>query len=179
MIKGNKIELIPATLSNRRIVYEWGFASDITKFLAGPPHYPDQSIATWEEFCEDYVDYYFDDSQPEKGRGYIINFNGDYVGFISYSSSLTYTELDIWMRDELNCGKGLGTDAIITLGNYLNKKMLARKLVIRPSIKNIRAIKAYLKAGFKKTELTNEQIETLYGEGDYGFAGDILLIKEI
>jgi diamine N-acetyltransferase len=53
---------------------------------------------------------------------------------------------------------------------------------MRPSIKNIRAIKTYQKAGFEKSDKTpnmylKNKYETLYGDGDYGVEQTALLIK--
>jgi RimJ/RimL family protein N-acetyltransferase len=186
MIKGNSVELIPAKLEDRRKIYEWGCQSEITKYHAGPPDYPEHPVPTWEEFCEDYVEYYFDGSEPKKGRGFIIIFDEEPIGFISYASfhlKRYKTELDIWMNCEENCGKGFGTDAIIALGGYLNKNMLINELIMRPSIRNTRAIRSYMKAGFEVSKLSPEwylldEYVLIYGSGDYGIGGDVLLVKK-
>lgn len=68
MIKGNIVDLVPATPDNKKNVYEWCFHSEITKSHAGPPDYPNAPIATWEEFFSGYEDYYFTGSRPEDGK---------------------------------------------------------------------------------------------------------------
>lgn len=50
MIKGNKVELVPAELSDRQNIYDWCYHSEKTKTHSGPPDYPENPIATWEEF---------------------------------------------------------------------------------------------------------------------------------
>lgn len=185
MLKGFMIELIPAKLEDRRKVYEWGNESDITKCHAGPPDYPENPVATWEEFCCDYVEYYFDDSEPKKGRGFIIMYEKEPVGFISYACfhlKPFIAELDIWMSCSKKCGKGYGTDAIKTLCNYLHKNMGIKEMIMRPSVKNERAIKSYMKAGFEKSNRVPEdylldEYVFMYGGGDYGKGGDVLLLK--
>ena len=188
MIHGNKIELIPATLDDRQRVYEWCFHSEITKSHAGPPDYPEHPISTWEEFFDEgYVEYFFTGAEPEKGRGFMISSGREAVGFISYCAfhlKPRIAELDIWMNSEANCGKGFGVDAIVSLGAYLNKNMDICDLIMRPSVKNARAIKAYRKAGFETTDklpgdyLLDEYMP-LYGAGDYGEGGDLLLVKQM
>ena len=185
MIKGNKVELIPVSLDDRKRVYEWCFQSEITKSHAGPPDYPDIPITTLEEFCDDYEDYFFTGSHPEHGRGFVISHQGEPVGFISYSASHLLphkAELDIWMNSEANCGKGFGVDAIAALGEYLNQTMGIQELIMRPSIKNVRAMKSYEKAGLQKSDrdpstYLREEFLSLYGEGDYGPGETVLLIK--
>ena len=187
MIKGDKTLLVPAGLSDKKTIYDWCYNSEITKSHSGLPHYPENPIATWDEFFgEGYVDYFFTGTRPEDGRGFIILNDGEQAGFISYCSfhlNPGKSELDIWMNCEANCGKGFGSDAIISLGSYLNKNQGIAELIMRPSKKNARAAKAYMKAGFKKSEkpasyyLLDEYMP-LYGAGDYGEGGDLLLVKQ-
>lgn len=188
MIEGNLIKLIPANLADKENVYTWCFHSETTKCHSGPPYYPETPIQTSEEFFNDYegyADYFFDGTRPEKGRGFIILVNNEQVGFISYTSfhlKPGWSELDIWMNQEANCGKGYGSDALIALSDYLNKNMSINKMIMRPSAKNERAIKSYMKAGFQKSDLLppeymlNEYVDA-FGSGDYGTHGDQLLVK--
>jgi len=188
IIKGKIVELTPAVLSDRENVYNWCFHSETTKCHSGLPDYPETPIETAEEFFDSdsgYADYFFDGTQPEKGRGYVILVDNAPVGFVSYSSfhlKRGLSELDIWMNCEANCGKGFGSDALIALGNYLNETMGIDRLLMRPSVKNKRAIKSYMKAGFEKStmlpsEYLLEECVKLFGGGDYGAGGDVLLVK--
>jgi diamine N-acetyltransferase len=107
------------------------------------------------------------------------------VGFISYSAfhlKPHSAELDIWMKDEANCGKGFGNDAILALSNYLNQQLAIDLLILAPSNKNIRAIKSYEKSGFKRTnkmmsDFLSKDYQSLYGTGDCGVSGTAILIK--
>ncbi|WP_326931924.1 GNAT family protein [Enterococcus avium] len=186
MIKGNKTILKAATLADRHRVYEWCFQSETTKSHSGPPDYPEKKIATFQEFYEDYYEeYYFNGTRPEKVQGFIIMNDQEAVGFISYSAfhlKPHSAELDIWMKDEANCGKGFGNDAILALSNYLNQQLAIDLLILAPSNKNIRAIKSYEKSGFKRTnkmmsDFLSKDYQSLYGAGDYGVSGTAILIK--
>jgi len=185
VIKGNSVDLVPAALGDRRRVYEWCFHSETSKSHSGSD-YPEAHIPTFEEFCDDYADYYFTGSQPEDGRGFLILYGGEAIGFISYASfhlKPHKSELDIWMNSEAHCGKGLGTDAIVSLAEHLNKSMGIRELIMRPSVKNTRAIQSYTKAGFKESDkspddyLLDEYV-SIYGDGDYGTDETVLLVKQ-
>ncbi|MDL2289553.1 GNAT family N-acetyltransferase [Clostridia bacterium OttesenSCG-928-F22] len=186
MIKGNMVELVPATLDQRQKAYEWCFCSETTKSHSGPPDYPENPILTYEEFCEKgYEDYYFTGEKPQSGRGFFIAVGGEHIGFISYSCfhlKAGIAELDNWISREENCGKGFGTDAIIALGNYLHETMGIHTLIMGPSAKNTRAIRAYEKAGLIKTNqnmrnfLLPEYI-AVYGDGDYGEEQTAVCVK--
>lgn len=191
MIKGNKIELIPATLGDRQRIYEWCFQSETTKYHAGLPNYPNMQIPAYEEFYASdnggYTEYYFIGAKPKDGRGFLIVNKDEAVGFISYCTfhlKPAIAELDIWMNAEANCGNGFGVDALISLGDYLNKEMDIRELIIAPSIKNTRAVRAYEKAGFQKTDKAMTEFLTdvyvpLFGDGDYGADETVILIKQL
>ena len=187
MIKGMLIELVPATLNDRQKIYEWCFHSETTKSHFGPPDYPDMQLPTFEEFFNEYVDYFFTGSAPASGRGFLILRGGEPVGFVSYSSfhlKPHKTEFDIWMNCEANCGKGFGTDALSSLAAYLGSTMGIREVIMRPSVKNTRAIRAYQKAGFLESDkvpadyLLDEYLSR-YGDGDYGAGQNALLIKQL
>ena len=187
-IKGDRILLTPASFSDKQRIYEWCFQSETTKSHSGPPDYPENPVLTPEEFFEKgYDDYFFTGERPEDGAGFIISSGGEAVGFISYCSfhlKPHKAELDIWMNSEANCGKGYGTDTIITLCAYLKRNISISEFIMRPSVRNARAIAAYKKAGFETTDkkpcdfLLDEYMD-LYGDGDYGECGDLLLYKQI
>lgn len=186
MIVGKRVELIPAKLTDRQNVYEWCFQSETTKAHSGPPNYSEKTIATYDEFCKDYYEeYYFTDSKPKNGRGYLIVNKEIPVGFISYSCfhlNEGIAELDIWMNSEGNCGRGFGTEALVLLGEYLHRNVEISTLLIAPSVQNKRAIRSYEKAGFEHTEkamtdFLQEEYMTLYGNGDYGEAETAIMVK--
>ena len=189
IIKGDKIHLISATLNDRQQIYEWCYQSETTKCHSGLPDYPNNPILTYEEFCTSddggYTEYYFTGARPNDGRGFLIMNGEEAVGFISYCSfhlKSETSELDIWMKDEANCGKGFGTGALISLSNYLNEEMGIRELIIAPSKRNTRAVRAYEKAGFRKTDkamsafLLDEYVAA-FGEGDHGTKDTAIMVK--
>lgn len=190
MIKGAKIELVPATLDDRQKIYEWCFQSETTKYHSGPPHYPNHPIPTYAEFYASddggYTEYYFTGERPGDGRGFLIMNAGEAIGFVSYCAfhlKPAIAELDIWMDAEANCGKGLGVDALVSLGDHLHRQLGIRQLIIAPSAKNTRAVRAYEKAGFKKTdkpmcEFLSDAYVPVFGDGDYGAEETAILVKQ-
>ncbi|MCL2105636.1 MAG: GNAT family N-acetyltransferase [Oscillospiraceae bacterium] len=187
-INGQSVVLIPAALCDRQRVYDWCFHSETTKSHSGPPDYPEAPIATPGEFFQEnggYEEYFFTGARPRDGRGFIIHKGGEAVGFVSYTSfhlKPRVAELDIWMNSEAHCGKGYGTDALLALSARLHESLGMKSLIMRPSAKNARAVRAYNKAGFHKTEqpigdFMPEEYLPAFAAGDYGPGGDVLLVK--
>jgi len=190
MIAGHQITIVPSKPEDKRKVYEWLCFSETTRSHMGPPDFEDSPIPTWEEYCEDFQDYYFDGSKPDDGQLWIIKNEDQEIGAICYSSfhlKGKSAELDIWIKAEEYCGRGFGSEAIKFFCDYLMKNHRMERFIIRPSNRNVRAVKAYEKAGFKRVpdkdkqkilkEYLLDEYLGKYGPGDYGAGDDVVLIK--
>ncbi|WP_448961598.1 GNAT family N-acetyltransferase [Larkinella arboricola] len=77
--------------------------------------------------------------------------NNQPIGQINYNAINTSdlsTELDIWLAGSQYTNKGYGTNALLTLCNYVHNEFGCTKFMIAPSRRNPWAIKSYQKAGF-------------------------------
>ena len=167
LIIGEKIKIRPATINDKRKVFEWLTNSNLTKEMMGLPYYPDAKIQTWEEFDKDYFDSYFDGSAPLKGRCFIIMEEEIEVGQINYNTIDNVkkcTDLDIWLSDSKYTGRGIGTEAILLLCGYLYKQFDCQQIIISPSKRNKNAIKSYEKAGFVITDIELDETEKDYND---------------
>lgn len=155
VLTGEKTILRPATLDDRRKIFEWLTASDLTPELMGPPKFPEIEIPAWEDFMNDYTPQYFNDTNPEKGKSFIIEAEGEEVGQINYNDidRINNTvELDIWLSGSSRTRKGFGTDAINTLCSFLHQTLRCNTFILAPSARNKNAIRAYEKCGFRQTD---------------------------
>ena len=153
--KNGEVTITPATESDRLKIYRWLTQSNLTPEMMGPPLYPDSPIPDYEAFLADYSTHYFDGSIPEEGRCFIIRKNGKAIGQINYNSidrEAMSTEIDIWMSDRKFTGKGYGPAAIRLLCAYLYSEFGCREMMLAPSSRNQKAIRAYEKAGFRRTD---------------------------
>ena len=178
MLKGKYILLRPAEQRDARSIFKWLVFSDLTASMIGPPLFPEATLPTWEQFYSDYQPHFFDGTDEEKGRSFIIELDGRSIGHINYDRlDLTrrQAELDIWMRSSKYCGHGYGSDAINVLVSFLQSKYNVEQFILRPSLRNPRAIRAYERAGFVKVCMSYEEQARLYGKGDY--LDDVLMIK--
>lgn len=150
LLTGSIISLRPASGIDRRVIYQWLTKSDLTSSMLGPPFFVDAPVPTWEQFMEDYKDHYFDDSNPEAGRSFIIEKEAVPLGHINYNDihQDRSTELDIWMASLACTGKGYGTEALNVLCSYLHSAYGCKTFYVAPSLRNKNAMNAYKKAGF-------------------------------
>jgi RimJ/RimL family protein N-acetyltransferase len=170
MIRGSLVTLRPAQECDRRAIYQWLAESDLTPSMLGPPHFPDAPVPTWDQFREDYGSHFFDGTRQEVGRSFIIEMEGKAVGHINYDGMDLVqgrAELDIWLSSSEVCGQGYGSDALMVLTRNLHETFGVAEFIMRPSRRNMRAIRAYAKAGFAQLPLTNEQQARIFGPGDY------------
>lgn len=169
-----RLTLKPATLEDKQKIFIWATASNLTSEMLGPPNFPDNPIPTREELDNDYTDHYFDGSQPLKGRCFVIEHKGQEIGQVNYNeidSRTTSTELDIWLADKQYTGKGLGTEALKILCNYLDQSFDCKTIYIAPSRRNERAITSCKKAGFTEAETVPVRFVPDYGD-------TVLMIKK-
>lgn len=186
MINKGIVSIREATKEDRLNVFEWFTDKDIADAMFMGEFYPDNPLPTKEEFFEDYEAYFFDGSALEKGRLYIIQYESESIGAISYSSDHLKgkrAELDIWLSGKEVCGKGYGSEAIRLLCEELTQNLKVEEFIIRPSKMNKNAIRAYKKAGFKPLEgdlsiFIDRSFHEGFGEGDYGLGNDVILIKQ-
>lgn len=184
------IRIRHAYITEKYKTYEWLCLSDTVQMHMGEPDYPNNPILTWDEFKEEFDDLYYLEQARHKGSVMIIENNEEEIGCLCYACfhlKPKSAELDIWLKSKEYCGKGYGTKALTSLCEYLESHYNIKNFIIRPSVKNIRAIKAYEKAGFKKADKKKEIIYSFlesefineYGTGDYGFDETEVLIKHI
>lgn len=179
-INGERITLVFAKLSDKRLVYDMLVAEEVKDFMFNEQH----PAPTWEEF-EKEEDEFYSCKDLSNGSYLLIEYKGNIVGSISYAcgySKKNYAEMDIWMGSKKNMGKGLGTEAICLLREFVHKNYFINDFIIRPWAKNVIAIKAYNKCGFYeeptfniKDYYSNEDLKE-YGDGDYGKDETINLI---
>lgn len=174
----------------KRKTFEWLYCSDTTHMHSGAPNFSENPIADWEQFCNDFEDFYFEQSGRLKGAVMVIEEELKEIGNVCYSLfhlNQGIAELDIWINSELYINKGYGTKALSGLTKLLHNELNIRRFIIRPSTRNEQAIRAYEKVGFQKVKNADEVIceylkseyREMYAAGDYGEEGTATLILEL
>lgn len=173
------IVLRPANLSDRKNLFDWMYQSDASKSMVGLPLFPEKPVKSWEEFKRSWKWFYFQRPLTSQGHVFVIEHDGEEVGGIAYHvpDDKNRAELDIWLKSEAVCGKGIGFMAITTLCEYLCINFGIMFFWVMPSARNPRSIRVFEKAGFKRLPLTADKGRQEFGFQDYH--DSIYLLKDM
>ncbi len=179
-ITGHKVTLKRARIADRPRIYEWLIGSDLTAHMMGGAMFPDRPIPSLDAFIADYPDLYYDGSRPYAGRMLIINVNGEDIGCVSHNAidlRNDVVELDIWLSERRLAGHGFGSEALVVLCDWLQSNYGVNRFLVRPSRRNVKALRALRRAGFRETDLPAQEIvaKLALPTGDY--ADEVLLFR--
>ena len=158
---GLKVVLRRAEMADRSMVYAWLAASDLTASHLGPPLFADHPPPSFEQFCDDFPQHLFDGSRPFAGRGLIVHADDRDVGFICHGAvnlCKDVVDLNIWHSTRRDCGRGYGSEALIVVCDWLQESLGVNRFLMRPSRRNVRALRALRRAGFRETDLHNRDV---------------------
>ena len=145
----NKIELTNFTdeEDNYELMYKWCSKKIIYKWF-------EQRILSKDEIKKKYKDKLLRKEQ----HLFFINYKGVKIGFVQiyqyhnqkYSELNKYNcfEYDIFIGEDDYLSKGIGTQVVNYINNYIYEKYNCDCIILRPFKKNIVAIKCYQKNGF-------------------------------
>jgi RimJ/RimL family protein N-acetyltransferase len=173
-----RIQLRNAVPDDRLVIYQWLAKSNVTESMMGEPHFPDNPVPSYDEFTTDFSDDFFNADSNSAGKCFIIMDGNIEVGTICYD--LIHAEkkqvlLDIWLRDEQWCGKGYGSVALRLLCMYLFKKKDIRNFYIAPSLRNVRAIRAYERAGFTQLKMSRDAAMEKFGVDIFEYDDNVVM----
>ena len=176
---GSRVSLRRARLADRPRVYEWLVHSDLTPNVFGPL-FPEREVPTIEQFASRFVNACFDGTRPYSGRVFVIALGGEEIGSVAHGPIdllNDVVELDIWLAEKRLTGRGVGSEALVLLADWLQANYGVNRFLVRPSRRNVRALRAMRRAGFRETDLpAPEVIATLHlPTGQY--ADEVLLFR--
>ena len=113
-LRSREIEIRPMSNHDIDLLLLWVNDASVSPFWYGSHRRIER-----EELLRDWADYYFDESEPDKGRCFIIEDRARPVGMISYTNGgydldggKEIASLDILIAGEENQNRGLGTTAL-------------------------------------------------------------------
>ena len=158
---GNTLFLRRAQPHDRARVYAWLAESDLTPSSFGPPLYPERPAPSPEDFGERYLPHYFDGTRPFDGRAFLLRAGEEDVGCLVHHAVDLYrdaVELELWLAQARHCGKGYGSEAVTLACEWLQDNLGVNRFLLRPSRRNVRALRAMRRAGFRETDLPQAQL---------------------
>jgi aminoglycoside 6'-N-acetyltransferase len=102
---------------------------------------------------------------------FAVELEGEVVGLVQYHEE--DAGIDIFLSEDVQ-GRGLGTEAVRTMAEYLIRERGHHRLVIDPAAHNMAAIRAYEKAGFKPVGVMRQYERLPGGEWHDGLLMDLL-----
>jgi aminoglycoside 6'-N-acetyltransferase len=87
-----------------------------------------------------------------KEKLYIIYYNNKPIGYTQiykYENSKNVYEYDLFIGEEEYLNKGIGELLVKYINKYIYDNNKVEAIILRPFKRNVRAIKCYLKCGFK------------------------------
>lgn len=177
LISGQKVTLRRTQPADAERAYEWMVLSDLTPLFVGPPLYPDLPVPSRAQFDALYPRRLFGRSNPYDGRALIIRAAADDVGILIYSDVHLLqgaVELELWLAEKRFCGHGFGSDALRLACTWLQSELGVDTFVLRPSRRNVRALRAARRAGFRTVQAEADLLLR-----DLGLGGDPLADSEM
>lgn len=179
---GSKVSLRHAEPPDRERAYEWYARSDLTASFAGAPLYPDRPVPNYETFCERYLPFFFDGTRPFDGRALIIQADGADAGFLSHGPiGLLHdvVEIDLWFAQRALCGRGRGAEALALACAWMQATFGIDRFLLRPSRRNVHALRAIRRAGFRETDLPAVQVIRQLQLPPADIADELLLFRTL
>lgn len=176
---GAHIALRRARLQDRPRVYEWLVQSDLTPNVFGPL-FPEREVPTLEQFASRYVNSYFDGTRPYSGRLFVIVDGSDEIGCVSHGPIdllNDVVELDIWLAEKKLAGRGIGSEALVLLADWLQASYGVNRFLVRPSRRNVRALRAMRRGGFRETDLPAPEVVAKLHLPKGQYADEVLLFR--
>ena len=165
-----EVNLLFAQETDRRMIYDLS-VQDMEVVLS---MFDDPADFRWEEIRDERSEYF--DEQPSMNKYLLIEYNNEIIGVfchLHHAAPINNVEFHIWFVSSKYTGKGLGTKVVQMMKEYINKLYNINTFMMRPWIKNKRAIRTYEKCGFVVTDpfdlklyFTPDEIAQ-YGNGAY------------
>lgn len=179
---GSKVRLRLAQPADRERAYAWFAHSDLTPDFVGPPFYPDCPVPSFESFCEAYLPFCFDGTRPFDGRALVIEAGDVDVGFLNHGPVCLLhevAEIELWLAARAFTGRGYGSEALALACQWMQRTYGVDRFVVRPSRRNVRALRALRRAGFRESDLPAEQVVHALNLAPGRYADEVPLFRAL
>jgi RimJ/RimL family protein N-acetyltransferase len=153
---GQKVALRRALPQDVARAHRWLVDSDLTATWIGEPWFTERPAPTIDQFIQEFPAHYFDGANPFDGRALIVRSAAIDLGILVWHRvdlMRDLVELDIWLAGSEFCRQGLGSEALELVCTWLQSCYGANRFLLRPSRRNVRALRCARRAGFRETDL--------------------------
>lgn len=160
MLKGLKTSIRPIEEDDIETMYQWYNDQEVNLWSSGA--WPLNTLQTKDQLAVKFLD-----GSPDTYRYSILDQNNLLIGTLGFkeiNGPARSAALFIVIGDKTYWSKGYGTDALIIFTRFLFTQWNFHRISLDTWDKNIRAIRAYEKVGFK---IEGRQREARYVLGNY------------
>ena len=156
LASGQKVALRRALPQDAARAHRWLAESDLTATWIGSPWFVERPVPTLAQFRERYPESYFDGSRPFEGRALVLTSAAIDLGILVWRRVdllRDLVELDIWLAGSEFCRQGIGAEALGLACTWLQSSYGVNRFLLRPSRRDVRALRCARRAGFRETDL--------------------------
>jgi len=152
---GQKVALRRALPQDVARAHRWLTASSLTSSSMGAPWFAERPIPTIEQFLDRFPRHCFDGTRPFDGRALVLSSGAVDLGILAWRRidlMRDLVELDIWLAGVEFCRQGIAAEALDLACAWLQTSYGANRFLLRPSRRNVRALRCARRAGFRETD---------------------------
>jgi diamine N-acetyltransferase len=153
---GPRIALRRSTPLDAARAFDWLACSDLTGQWLGAPWFPERPVPAQSQFRESFGPHYFDGSRVFDGRAVVLRAAALDLGILVWHRidlMRDVVELDLWLRGSAFARQGIGSEALELACAWLQAHLGVNRFLLRPSRRNVRALRCARRAGFRETDL--------------------------
>ena len=177
---GQKVALRRAAPQDIVRAHHWLSGSDLTATWIGAPWFAERPIPTFEQFLLRYPPHTFDGTRPFEGRALVLSSAAVDLGILVWRRidlMRDLVELDIWLAGTEYCRRGLAAEALELLCGWLQSSYGVNRFLLRPSRRNVRALRCARRAGFRETDFEPSDVLSRLGLDASPYRDPMLLFR--
>ncbi len=178
----SKIALRRAQPQDRVRVYRWIAYNDLSLTMTGSTPVFEPRVPTFDEFCARHGEHFFSGAQPFAGRVLIASVGEDDVGFVIHRDVnllRNFVEMEVWLTGRRFQGRGLGSAALTLACEWMQGVYGVDQFLLRPSRRNVHALRAARRAGFREPTVDAGEVRTKLRLGAGEYPDEVLLFHSL
>ena len=160
--------------------YSWLTRSDLAPGSMGAPWFDERPVPTLAQFLTEFPPSYFSGTAPFDGRALVLRSAAIDLGILAWHRvdlMRDLVELDIWLAGSRCCRRGVATEALGLACSWLQASYGANRFLLRPSRRNVRALRCARRAGFRETDFDPNDVSSRLGLAASPYRDPVLLFR--
>jgi RimJ/RimL family protein N-acetyltransferase len=177
---GPRVALRRATPQDATRAHEWLTQSDLAPLWIGSPWFAERAIPSREQFDRLYPAWYFDGTRPFEGRALVLRSAALDLGMLVWHRvdlMRDLVELEIWLAGSEFARRGIASEALELASAWLQANLGVNRFLLRPSRRNVRALRCGRRAGFRETDFDPADMVSRLGLPASPYRDAVLLFR--